>query len=74
MNLKGTIMGQQAYAQNSMAPMVDLSKGGQHGAISHFDTYLSSTAYVSRNVIAVLLDAPRGFKLLNTSSNFFCFS
>lgn len=63
--LKGTILGQQAYGRFTDAPMVDLNKGGQHGPSTQFDTYLSSTAYVRRNLIALLLEAPIGFKLLN---------
>lgn len=63
--LKGTILGQQAYGVYTDAPMVDLNKGGQHGPSTQFGTYLSSTAYVRRNLVVMLLDAPLGFRLLN---------
>lgn len=62
--LKGTILGQQAYGRYSDAPMVDLNKGGQNGHAVQFDTHLSSTAYVRRNLNVLLLEAPLGFKLL----------
>jgi hypothetical protein len=66
--LKGTLLGQQAYGQKVTAPMVDLNKGGQHGASVHFDHYLSSTAYVRKNLIALVLEAPRGFRLMDNPS------
>jgi len=59
-----TILGEQAYGRWQEAPMVDLKQGGQHGPSTQFDTYLSSTAYVRRNLVAVLLDAPVGFQML----------
>ncbi len=66
--MKDTLLGPQAYGQKVTAPMVDLNKGGQHGASVHFDSYLSSTAYVRKNLIAVVLEAPRGFRLMDQPS------
>lgn len=65
MRMTGTILGPQGYGRNATAPMVDLKRGGQHGASTHFDSYISSTAYVRRNMVALLLEAPRGFQLMD---------
>ncbi len=66
--LKGTLLGTQGYGKLVTAPMVDLKRGGQHGPSTQFDSYISSTAYVRRNMIALLLEAPQGFKLMDNPS------
>lgn len=55
------IKNNQAYAEFSFAPTVDLRMGGQNGFIPDFRSYLSNSAYVQRNVIPFLLEYPRGF-------------
>jgi hypothetical protein len=62
---KGTLLGTQGYGKLVTAPMVDLKRGGQHGPSPQFDSYISSTAYVRKNMIALLLEAPQGFKLMD---------
>lgn len=58
----GTLLnGTDAYAGLSFAPTVDLRLGGQQGYIPDYRTYISNSAYVQRNMIAVLVEYPRGF-------------
>ncbi len=66
--LKGTLLGQQGYGKLVTAPMVDLKRGGQHGPSTQFESYISSTAYVRKNMIVLLLEAPQGFKLMDNPS------
>lgn len=61
----GTILGKQAFARQSEAPVVDLRNGAQMGPSTDFTSYLSNTPYVRRNLIAILVEAPRGFKHLD---------
>jgi hypothetical protein len=63
--LKDTILGATAYGQYAQAPMVDVRYGGQNGPMTDFTSYVSNTAYVRRQMIAILIAAPRGFNDLN---------
>lgn len=62
--LKETLLGQQAYGAKSDAPMVDVSvpQAGQQGFMPDYEGYVSNAAYVKRNLVAVLIEAPRGFQ------------
>lgn len=53
----------QAFGERHLQPMVDTSEptAGQQGPYTNFEGYVSNSAYVRRNVIAVLIEAPRGF-------------
>lgn len=53
-----------AYAQGHSAPMVDLKYGGQMGYAPELAEWVSNAAYVRRNLICVLLEAPKGFQYL----------
>lgn len=59
-----TILGNEAYGAKSNAPMVDVSLpgAGQQGFMPNYEGYVSNAAYVKRNLIAVLVEAPRGFQ------------
>ena len=46
------------------APIVDIKQGGSFGHMFDYKALVSSTPYVREHVIAVLLQAPRGFDLL----------
>jgi hypothetical protein len=46
------------------APIVDIKQGGQFGHMIDYKALVSSTPYVREHVIAVLIQAPRGFDLL----------
>ena len=62
--LRDTILGQRGYGLHANAPMVDLKQGGQQGPMPNYPGYVSNSAYVRRNIIAVLVEAPVGFRLL----------
>lgn len=60
--LKDTLLGQKGYGQYAQAPLVDLRNGGHFGSMPVLDAYVSSSAYVPKNLIAILIEAPRGFQ------------
>ncbi len=60
-----TILDPQAYAATSNAPMVNLAHGAQMGPSVDFSNFVSNAAYVKRNIIAFLIEAPRGFQDLD---------
>lgn len=60
-----TIMDQAAYASASNAAMVNLEHGAQMGPSVDFRNFVSNAAYVRRNLIPFLLEAPRGFQDLS---------
>jgi len=53
----------QAYAVNENQPMLDLSFGGQQGYSPNLIEWVSNQAYVRRNLVCILLEAPRLFTL-----------
>lgn len=53
-----------AYGAGRQHTMVDLAHGGQMGFAPDLTEWVSNQAYVRRNIIAVLVEAPRGFQLL----------
>lgn len=59
------IMGKTAYAEYSHTPVVDLQQGGMQGHFTDFRFYINNSAYVSRNMVAILVEAPRGFRYLD---------
>jgi hypothetical protein len=60
--LADTVLDNKAYNQYGRSAMVDIRKGGQNGVAPDYAAYVSSAAYVRRNVIAILIEAPRGFQ------------
>lgn len=58
----------QAYATDNTAPMLDLSYGGQGGWTPNLVEWVSNQAYVRRNLICILLEAPKLFTLFPNSS------
>lgn len=46
------------------APIVDIKQGGSFGHMVDYKALVSSTPYVREHVIAILIQAPRGFDLL----------
>lgn len=64
--LQGTLINGLSYDQGreGQARQVDLSLGGQYGYQPNFDAYVSNTGYRPQNIIALLLEAPRGFQFL----------
>lgn len=57
-----------AYAQGHQAPMIDLRYGGQMGMTNQLNQLISNQPYVSRPLIALLVEAPLGFNDLNNPS------
>lgn len=60
--LETAILGNTGYGQYAEAPMVNLVNGGQNGPMPDIGQYVSSSSYVRRNLIAILIEAPRGFQ------------
>lgn len=59
--LTDTIIANKAFSRGRTAPMVDLKNGGQNGYMTDFPAYVSNAAYIRRNLIARLIEAPKGF-------------
>lgn len=64
--LKDTILENRAFNENGLAPMVDIRQGGQNGFSTDFTSYVNNAAYVGKNLIAILVEAPRGFQDLES--------
>lgn len=61
--LTEAILGSQiGYAQGHQNKMLDLRFGGQMGYTPQLNQYISNQPYISRNLIAILVAAPLGFK------------
>lgn len=60
-----TIMDKAAYAAQTNAPMVNIAHGAQMGPMTDFRNYVSNAAYIRRNLIPFLIEAPRGFQDLD---------
>lgn len=60
MRQKDLFVNKAAYAQYAHAPAVEVAHG-QNGRFSDFRYYVSNSAYVRRNLVAILIEAPRGF-------------
>ena len=56
-----------AYSSGHKAPMLDLQFGGQMGFAPDLSEWVSNQAYVRRNLICLLVEAPKGFKYLPNS-------
>ncbi len=55
----------KAYKRGYSRPMVDLKYGGQQGFTPNFTEWTSNAAYIRRNMICLLIEAPTGFLKLN---------
>lgn len=56
------ILGQKAFGIGSNQPMLDATFGGQQGYAPNLGEWVSNAAYVRRNLICVLLEAPKFFQ------------
>lgn len=52
-----------AYSKGR-APMLDLKYGGQNGFAPNLAEWVSNTHYVRRNLVCILVEAPKGFQML----------
>lgn len=53
-----------SFATGHQSPMVDLQFGGQFGYAPDLSEWVSNQAYVRRNLICLLVEAPKGFQFL----------
>lgn len=67
---KDSLLGNgEAFAKGKQNVMVNVAKleAGQNGRATQIDGYVSNANYVRRNIIAILVEAPRGFQDLPNS-------
>lgn len=57
-------LGQRAFGRGSNQPMLDVTHGGQLGYAPNLTEWVSNQAYVRRQVIPVLLEAPKFFQYM----------
>jgi len=62
-----TLLDQKAFGRGTQAPMVDPSKGGQFGWSNNIGAFVSNAAYVRRNLVCILLEAPLFFSSMPES-------
>lgn len=62
MRLSGTVLDQKAHVKHAQAVAVDIRQGGQNGAMTDFRGFVSNASYVRKNIICILIEAPRGFR------------
>lgn len=60
-----TLINGRAYARGTTQATLNLTYGGQMGYAPAFSEWVNNAAYVQRNVIPILLEAPAFFQLLN---------
>lgn len=63
--LRDELLQNLGYTADGKAPGIDLSKGGQFGYQAEQGAYVNNTGYVPRNIIPILIKAPRGFDLFD---------
>jgi hypothetical protein len=54
----------KAYGRGRTQPMLDLQLGGQFGWSNNLSQWVSNQAYVRRNLVCILLEAPKFFQLM----------
>lgn len=62
--VRDAILNNRAYAAGRQNPMLDLQYGGQMGYAPDLTEWVSNQAYIRRNLICLLVEAPRGFRYL----------
>lgn len=60
--LADTILENRAFNQYGGAVMIDPRHTGQNGYSPDFQAYVGNAAYIRRNLIAILIEPPRGFQ------------
>lgn len=63
--IDNALMNGTAFGRDTTAPMTNLQYGGQFGWSPDLSQVLGNQAYVRRNLIPVVLEAPRFFQLMN---------
>lgn len=54
----------QAFSAGHTQPMLDLTYGGMHGYAPDLTEWVSNAAYVRRNLVPILMEAPRFFRYM----------
>lgn len=62
--LTNALLTGQAQSRTVQVPQLDLQFGGQQGYAPNYGEWASTTHYVRRNLVAMLLEAPKGFSML----------
>ena len=62
--IANAIIGSNAYGRGNTSPMLDLRYGGQMGFAPELTEWVSNQQYVKRNLICLLVEAPKGFQKL----------
>lgn len=70
LNTSELLINQEAYGKNRTYPILDLTRGGQHGWSPVLTEWVSNQAYVRRQLIPILLEAPQFFQKLNDSDKY----
>ncbi len=60
--LANALLGQQAFGNGSSQAMLDITYGGQMGWAPDLTQWISNQAYIRKNLICILLEAPRFFQ------------
>lgn len=58
------VLDQRAFGRGINQPMLDISHGGQFGFSPDLTEWVSNQAYVRRNLVCILLEAPKFFQLM----------
>jgi len=58
------LLGDNAFGNGAKQPLLDLRSGGQHGYAPNLTEWVSNQAYIRRNLICILLEAPGFFQLM----------
>jgi hypothetical protein len=61
---------QRGYGKFTDSPMVDIAKSGQNGPMPNVGAFVGNAAYIRKNVIALLLEAPSGFQYLENPETY----
>lgn len=62
--IPNALLDQKAFGRGANQPMLDVTFGGQNAFAPNLTEWVSNQAYVRRNLICVLLEAPRFFQLM----------
>lgn len=65
--LQDTLLVGRAYNEGLSNPSINLAYGGQQGYCPDIGTYYANAAYIRRNMIPILMEAPRAFQYLPDS-------
>lgn len=62
--IENALLGKSAFGANQSNPLLDLTHGGQFGWAPNLTEWVSNQGYVRRNLVCILLEAPKFFSLM----------